>query len=290
MTIGFPVYRKAEFMLAENHLKKAEAKEISQAIRDKWASMIDIYTKRINQIDGIDDTPISLDTETTRVEEEGDTAYIVDNPVIIAKWKSFNFKIRTTIAVCYKESSTKNWTRVSLEDGISLEDNSNLDIIKKLYDEIANICCEINHRVFATTLEELYDRKAKSVGDFTIITFGVRDKQLGKYLELFDDVDLRLKELFTNESAKNLIENYFKDLHNRNSEDFHINDKNNYWIKSSSNVLDEDNYLLNSNVLYNINVKKNGIFAFGLGADESVDGSLANLSSLKLAKFYAKEI
>ncbi|MFY0602940.1 MAG: hypothetical protein JXQ93_03255 [Flavobacteriaceae bacterium] len=289
MTVAYPVYRKADFLLPEDSLRKNEARKIANEVQTEWSSMLDLFVQKINNVAGVTNTSV-LDTEETRLAEDGDTAYVVDNPTILAEWESFTFKIRTTIAVCYQESSTKNWTRVSIKDGISLNDPK-LEDLKKKYDEIADLCCGINNDVFTKILAEKFNKAAESVGDFTIMTFGVRDEMLGKYLELFDDVDLKLTELFTDKKeAKKLIESYYKNLFKIKTKDFYTNDDNNYWIKSSSNILNEEDYLVNSNVLYNINVKDNGIFAFGLGADDSPEGSLANLSSLKLAKFYAKEI
>ncbi|PTX58586.1 hypothetical protein C8N46_11377 [Kordia periserrulae] len=291
--LSYPVLRKAEFCLPVKNISKSKAKVLASKIEDEWDSISKQYLLKAEEILG--DQNVTVKTpkhqkNLTRMLEEGKTAYVVDYPVISAKWETYTFNIRTTIAVCYKDSSTKNWTRVSLLEPVSLND-SKLSNIKEKYEQIANAYCSITHNLFSKTLEDSFNQKSKYVGDFTVLTFGVRDKQLGKYLDLFDDLDLQLKELFTKKStAENIIKGYYKNLFNKGENIFEISNNKNYWVKSSSNIVDEDDYAKNSNVLYNINVNENGIMAFGLGSDDSAEGNLANVSSLKLARFYAKEI
>lgn len=288
----YPVLRRAEFTQPKENLKEVVAKNIASEIQNSWKSLTDKYIKAIGKIvsDEVEIDTLNDKEAGARLTEEGYSAFVVDNPTIKAKWKSYTFQIRTTIAVCHKESSTKNWTRVSLNDPIK-RDNSDFKELKKLYQEIASECCTISHKEISKVIKDKQKKTPKAFGDFTVLTFGVEDERLGHYLDLFDDTDLMLKDLFKDKEAKDLISGYYKSLFGKNKSDMLKNENpKNFWMSSKSNLVNREGYFDNSNVLYKIMLNDDSIFALGLGHENSNDKELANLSSLKVAKLYAKNI
>ena len=289
----YPVLRKADFSFPQETINKPEALKISKHVEEKLKTEIDKYITAVRNVvidngDSIVDCKMTENQET-RIIEEGDFAYIIDNPILEAKWEEFIFRIRITIAVCYKQMSTKSWTRVSLKNGISKNDKD-FNKLNNFYQNIASACCNVSHNLVSDVITNNQKKSPKSVGDFSIMTFGVQDQLLGKYLELFDDADLKLKELFQKEEAKKLILGYYDSFFNKTSNELSLINNDNYWINTSSSLLDQNGYVVNNNVLYKIIVKDNNLFALGLGHDDSFDGSLASISSLKVAKFFAKDI
>ena len=289
----YPVLRKAEFSQPREDLEKGAAKLIAENIQGLWELLSQKYISRIKKIIETDsvwvDADENLENESI-LREEGFSAFIVDNPVISAQWKSYVFQIRTTIAVCHKGASTKNWTRVSLLNPIKKDNDSILEL-NKVYDKIAAACCKISHNEFRNVVKSVQEKEPKALGDFTIMTFGVRDKKLGEYLDLFDDVDLKFKEFYNNyNEGKELIEDYYISLFDKSPNELFRENENNFWINTTSGVINDEGYVDSNNVLYKVKRNKKSIFAFGLGSDESKDGILANRSSLKVAKFYAKTI
>ncbi len=213
------------------------------------------------------------------VREEGNKAFIVDYPILRVLTNDFNYRVRSTTAVCYRNSTTKNWTRVSLEDGIPM-DNDVLNHIKETYNTIVGECCKLNQNLFTEVIRSEFQENPKPDGDFTILTFGINDRRLGKILELFDDIDLKLEDLFTDElEAKRIIESYYKSLFNEQS----LNKGK--WVTSNVSFVTNDNIISDSNVLYNIKRNAQSTIIEGIGHDESHDGIVARVSSLKVARF-----
>ncbi|WP_299111459.1 hypothetical protein [uncultured Winogradskyella sp.] len=290
----YPVLRRAEFSQPEENLNKKVARQIATEIKNSWKSLSQKHIDVVKKI--LDSDLVEIDykqnkEKDARLTEEGLSAFVVDNPVINAQWKNYSFQIRTTIAVCHQESSTKNWTRVSLNNPISKE-NKDFKKLKEFYKKIASDCCTISHKEFSEIVSKKQQSRPDAIGDFTILTFGVEDEKLGQYLELFDDTDLMLKDLFQNKEAKNLIGDYYKRLFGKNKSDLLKNlSRENFWMTANSNLVNNEGYFENSNVLYKIMLQNNdSIFAYGLGHENSEEKELAKLSSLKIGKHYAKNI
>ncbi len=230
--------------------------------------------------------------------EEGYDTYFVDNPIILANWESYHFKIRISTAVCFKNASTKNWTRISLDKPVS-KDDKNLDTLSKLYNQITDVCCSISHKNFSSIVQNELNQNSKMLDDFKIFTFGVKDEQLGEFLENLDDVDLQIRDLFTeNDSAEKIIKDYYTSLFTASSNDIIEENKYNFWMSSRTNVLKSKwndqginkKYYDYNNVLYKIMVNDNGIIALGMGYEDSMNKEIAHLSTLQIARLYGKNI
>jgi len=282
----YPVLRRAEFSLPTGKIKEDNAKRIAEEIKNSWQSIIAKHSSAIKSVLDIDSIVVGNDREKDAlVTEDGFDAFIVDNPIITAQWQSYTFEVRTTIAVCYQEKSTKNWTRVSLTEPIS-EDNSDFKVLKSLYHKIADKCCSISHKEFTNIVE------SNEAGDFEVMTFGVEDENLGSYLEEIDDQSIKLKDLFAKPENKELIQNYYSSLFNINLDEVSGNNEDNYWLGANSSLLSSKGYFDNNNVLYKVlyDENNNSLFAWGLGYENSEEKELAHLSSLQIAKLYAKRI
>ena len=287
-----PVLRKAEFINPSRSLREATAKRIAESLKENSEQIINKNIDAIQHLNGFSNVGLcdSAKEHTARVVKEGHGAYVFDNPVIEAKWESEVFKIRSSVAVCYKGTTTKNWTRVTLENGIS-KNSDKLPRLKKVYNELAAVCCRTNHNIVSDLLEKSYKLSPVQIGDFTVMTFGVQDEKLGQYLDLFDDPDMRLKELFTtNPEVKVLFKDYFKTLFDKDEKYLMKEGANDFWMNSATSIVKKDGYLDNSNVIFKISLQDNSLFALGIGHDESRENELARLSSLAVARFYSKEI
>ncbi len=284
----YPVLRKATFSYPANGLSKVQARNLSSNICKNWKENCKGLIESLSEISNLTNIKL-VDNQFGRVEEEGFTAFVVDHPLIIAEYKNHKISIRNSIAVCYQESSTKIWTRSSLIDGIEIN-NKDFKELNKIYDLIANQCCNVGEKVFVKSYENKFKDTPSRIGNFTVFTFGISNSNIGKYLDLFDDIDLKFKELITNDkAAKNLFKTSYNELFGLKKLQPEETD-NNYWLTDSTSFKDEEGSIEESNVLYNIRIEKNKIFAFGLGHDTSSDGALANISSLRIARYYAKEI
>ncbi len=273
----FPVIRKAQLTSAGAGLVKKVAQRIANSIFLEVEAHTSAFIHGIKELLGED---VSIEpSNTSRFEEEGNKAFIIDFPVITVTTSVSEYEVRSTTAVCFKNSSTKNWTRVSLKGGIPLDDKTKLSNVKETFNKIADKCCAINREIFTKAVKNEFDKDPKSIGEFTILTFGITDKKLGKYLDLFDDIDLKLQELFSDEAeAKRLIESYYKSLFNENEL------TSGQWATSNVSFVNKDNILRDSNVLYKIEKINNNTIIEGIGYDESTDGIVAKISSLKVAK------
>jgi len=284
-----PVYREAEFCKPKKVLSKKFAEKIAREMNSKWA---EITSKQVKAIiacfEGVRiDKNFNKEEQISRIVDENDGAIIVDNPTIQFELNSYTFKIRTTIAICYEGTSTKIWTRVLLDEEIANYDN--IESLQDIYQKIGEECCKINKDYFSKIIIEAQEKSPEDLGKFIIMTFGVEDEKLGQYLELFDDPNLKLRDLFsTNKGAKKLFQNYYKTLFNKN--DILQETDDDFWMTTAPSIVTKDGYLESNNVLFKIKVEDDGLFALGLGYDDSNDGVLAKLSSLDIAKLYAKKI
>lgn len=289
-----PVIRKATISRPKDTLKdRADnvAKELSLA----WKENAVKYIALLEGILGTDalEGRASLHNDVVRIADEGESTVVVDYPMISARWEQHTFQIRTTVAICRKLASTKNWTRVSVVEGLSSKDKQTVSALKKMYDKLATDCSDLSHSIFETLVESLYEgNDVESIGSFTVLTFGIQDEKLGQVLDLFDDVDMKLKDLFTrNKEAKMLIQSYYKELFGPESVEFNDTDGNSRWLTSVSDYVNREGFVEEGKALYNIRVDKNQIFALGIGHDvEGESASVAKLSSLKVARYFALEI
>jgi len=284
----YPVLRKAELSLPSIGIQKSTAKHVATILKKAISNEMTVYLSEIQKIEGI--TIIDIDKEeSSRIVPEGTISYVVDSPKITAKWGSYLFEIRMTTAVCYQDSSTKNWCRISIPQGVNHYDK-NLASLKLIYDKLAAVCCNISKNIFEDILISESNQSIKTNGSFTVITFGVNDDQLGAHLDKFDDIDLRLKDLFSkDEKAKELITKYYRSLFNIG--DIPLSqDDNNFWLTSPIDTISPEGFLDDRNALYNIIVSENEVLALGLVHDTSEDKKLANLSSLNVARIFGKEI
>lgn len=274
-SIIYPVIRKAELTNPGMELTRTYAKRIANNIHRNINKNIPKFLLELGK--AFSPKYINVEDSYPKVREEGKKVFIVDYPIISASKGDLIYNIRITTAICFKKSSSKNWTRVSIEKGVSFENNRLIEV-KNSFNEIVNICCKLNQQIFIDVAIEEINNSPSSIGDFTIMTFGITDDKLGKCLELFDDFDLKLKSLFTSDhEAKRLIESYYKSLFNKAS--LGKGD----WATDNVSFVTNDNYVADSNVLYNIESKGNSITIEGIGHDESSEGVVAKISSLKVA-------
>lgn len=295
-TLLHPVMRKATISRPQDTLKE-RADHVAASLCASWKTNASDYVELINGLLGKDavDQAASLSTQEARIEDEGESTVVVDYPMITAKWKDYSFEIRTTVAICRKEASTKNWTRVSVADGLSYSDEEKETVreLQGMYDKLATKCSTLSHDIFEQVVESLYaGNKVESIGNFTIMTFGIQDDQLGQYLDLFDDVDLKLKDLFTqNAEAKKLIRSYYENLFGRGKVNFNPTNGESYWLRSVSDYVSQEGFVEEGKALYNIKVDEDQIFALGIGHDvPGASTSIAKLSSLKVARYFGLEI
>ncbi len=293
-TVLHPVIRKATISRPEHTLEKG-ADRVAQELCASWPNNAVKFVERIEEVLGkgaiVQDA--SMLQEKVRIEDEGTATVVVDYPKMSAQWKGYSFDIRNTVAICRKEASTKNWTRVYLSQGLSYGDKTAIGELKDVYDKLASTCSKQSHSIFEEVVETLYkDNKVHSIGDFKILTFGIEDDNLGQYLDLFEDVDLKLKDLFTkNAPARDWIKTYYENLFGPDSVTFEGNDRTNHWLTSVSDYVSKAGFVEEGRALYNIKVDKDGIFALGIGHDVSGErASIARLSSLKIARYFGLEI
>jgi len=278
-----PVMRKAKFTLPNQDVDKNIAVQVAEEIQACWNINKPTYINTLsNSIKGLN---ISIDNNDCRIRNEGNKAIVFDSPVMnIANGQNI-FSARIITAICYDHYSTKNWTRISyLNDCPS--DLNLFNELKDQYELITSTCCDISHKITQKALNKVADIESNSIGNCTIMTIGIEDPLLGKYLELFDDIDLQLKDIFTNIEAKQLIENYYQHIFNLKEVDPKKNKYDYHWITSPVSFINKLGFIIENNVLYNLRFSDNNIFANGIGYDDSKLGVLAKLSSLKIARSY----
>jgi hypothetical protein len=288
MTVGYPVMRKAEFTEPKDPLSKTQAQKLASKLNDDGQENLTLYIEKLRKEYPAASIDI-VEHENVRMHEEGNFAFIVDYPEILLHKDELLYSIRSTTAVCYKNSSTKNWTRVALKSGIDVS-SAGYEIVVKDLDHIAQICCDLSQQIFIDLITKKLKTSAENIGEITVIAIGIKDDKLKKIFDQFDDTDLKLKDLFVhNKAAKAILSNYYKKLYRKYNIASPSTDQN-YWISAQSDVTDINGYIVDSNVLFNVEISADGIKAYGLGHDLSKDGILANIASLKVAKIYAKEI
>jgi hypothetical protein len=287
-TAIYPILRKAIFSKPDKSINKRNAEKIAEAMKNNWDEDKKNYFNLIRN--SLPDSITEIEEEkTVRISNEREKAIIVDRPEIIIKIKNYCFNIRITSAICYDKFSTKNWTRIKLGKEFP-QSRKNIDELNRLYSIISDKLCKYSHDITRKFFNENLQNDVRSVGNITIISCGIKDYKLGKQLEKFDNLDLEIKEFFTNKDAKNLIEKYYKEIFNIDNIEINKKSYNNFWFTSPINIENESGYIDNENVLYNFKQKNNNLFAFGIGYDNSSEKILAKLSSLKIARLITEEI
>lgn len=286
-TLIKPYLRKAVFTEAQPQMNKGMAKHIGVILIDSWESYKEDYINTvIKEIEGIEN--IKFTSESPRMSEENDKAFVVDHPLLEFKYKDIIYESRLITAICYDKLSTKNWTRIGVKKFLPYDENTTSQL-KILLNKFAKKSCNWSHNRMTSIIENEMSRNAKSIGDFTVYTIGVQDMRIGRCLGRFDDLGINLKSILASDDLRNLLEDYYFKIFKLPVETDKKN-KDHYWFTSQVNIENNLHHLTNENVLYNFNAKGSSLNAFGIGYDNSFEGNLGKISSLKIARYYGGQI
>lgn len=292
-SLVFPVVRDSKLGRPTNGIEKENAKSLAELLVKNWQVNQRAYKDAIEQVlDSLHEKKEEsyyLDSkESPRITEEWDKSYVLDYPEIKVSFGKFFLNVRITTAICYHQSSTKNWARVSVDKGVDY--NSEYEQIKNLQNTIAGKCSEVSYEIFESLVKNHLNSNVDYTGEFLVLAFGIDDRKLGIHLNELDTLDLKLKDLLVkNKSAINLFKNYFKKFANIEP-DFAADSNENFWVETNSGVLYRKQKLVDAKTIFNMRVEDGKIMAIGIGEDGSGSGKVARLSSLEIARFFSSDI